>query len=50
MRLEVRFVRDQRAIILDRKQDRSLRAVAGDGLWPLGSGAFDDLAEPGFAC
>ncbi len=48
MRFEVRFVRDQRPIILDRKHDRSLHAVAGDGLRPLGSGAFDDLAEPGF--
>ena len=41
MRLEVWLVRHQRAIILDRNHDRSLRAMTGDRLGPLGSGAFD---------
>ena len=48
MRLKVRLVRHQRAIFLNREDDRSFGAMTGNCLGSLGASAFDHFAEPGF--
>ena len=45
---EIRLVRGQGLVILDRQHDGTLCAVAGDGLRPFGTGALNQLAEPCF--